>query len=254
MPGTRAARVGPMCTPNDKSKPMENSDMHHASPLMRRLAALSAFRLTAFFLVAALCGSFSLYATAQMAAPAEGKEYLRLKNPQPVETGKNIEVIEFFSYGCPHCGEFEPILQNWLKTKPADVQFRRIPVMFQDRWVPLARIYYTLEALGEEARLSPEVFVAIHSKGQPLWEDKKFFDWAASQGLDRKKVEDMYNSFAIGGKVNRAKMAAQAYQIQSVPLVIVDGKYMSNRVPSHAAIPPLIDTLVAKARAERPKT
>ena len=70
--------------------------------------------------------------------------------------------------------------------------------MFQERWVPLAKIYYTLEALGEEARLSPEVFVAVHGKGLSLWQDKTFFDWAASQGLDRKKVEDMYNSFGIG--------------------------------------------------------
>ena len=99
-----------------------------------------------------------------------------------------------------------PILQGWLKTMPPDVQFRRIPVMFQDRWIPLAKIYYTLEALGEESRLSPDVFVALHGKGLPLWQDKTFFDWAASQGLDRKKVEDMYNSFGIGGKVNRARM------------------------------------------------
>ena len=234
--------------PNDTLMPMENSDMHPFHIVMRRLALVSAF------LLASLSLSFSLYATAQMAAPQEGKEYLRLKNPQPVETGKNIEVIEFFSYGCPHCGEFEPILQNWLKTKPADVQFRRVPVMFQERWIPLAKIYYTLEALGEESRLSPEVFVAIHGKGQPLWQDKTFFDWAASQGIDRKKVEDMYNSVAISGKVNRARRVAQAYNVQSVPLVVVDGKFVSNRVASHAAIPPLVDTLVAKARAERPKS
>jgi thiol:disulfide interchange protein DsbA len=227
---------------------MENSNMHPLQTLMRRPA------LVAAFLLASLSLSFALYATAQTAAPQEGKEYLRLKNPQPVETGKDIEVIEFFSYGCPHCGDFEPVLQNWIKTKPADVQFRRIPVMFQERWIPLAKIYYTLEALGEEARLSPQVFVAIHGKGQPMWQDKTFFDWAASQGLDRKKVEDMYNSFGIGGKVNRARMAAQAYQVQSVPLVIVDGKFVSNRIPSHAAMPPLIDSLVAKARAERPKS
>jgi len=223
---------------------MENSNMHPLQPLMRRLALVAAV----------VFASLSLGVAAQMAAPQEGKEYLRLKNPQPVETGKNIEVIEFFSYGCPHCGEFEPILQNWIKTKPADVQFRRIPVMFQERWIPLAKVYYTLEALGEEARLSPEVFAAVHGKGLSLWEDKTFFDWAASKGLDRKKVEDMYNSFAIGGKVNRARMSAQAYQVQSVPIVIVDGKFVSNRVPSHAAIPPLIDVLVAKARAERPKS
>ncbi len=218
--------------------------MHPLFTLSRRLAIL----------LMACLAALSLGAAAQVAALQEGNQYLRLQNPQPVDTGKKIEVIEFFSYGCPHCGEFEPILQGWLKTVPADVQFRRIPVMFQDRWVPLAKIYYTLEALGEESRLSPDVFVALHAKGLPLWQDKTFFDWAASQGLDRKKVEDMYNSFGIGGKVNRARMAAQAYQIQSVPLVVVDGKFVSNRVPSHAAMPALIDALVAKARAERPKT
>ena len=205
-------------------------------------------------LVAVLLAALSLSAAAQMAAPQEGNQYLRLKNPQPVESGKKIEVLEFFSYGCPHCGELEPNLQGWLKTMPPDVQFRRIPVMFQERWIPLAKIYYTLEALGEESRLSPDVFVALHGKGLPLWQDKTFFDWAASQGLDRKKVEDMYNSFGIGGKVNRARMIAQAYQVQSVPLIVVDGKFVSNRIPSHSAMPPLIDALVARARAERPKT
>jgi thiol:disulfide interchange protein DsbA len=218
--------------------------MHLHHTLSRRLAVL----LTAF--VAAL----SLGAAAQMAPPQEGNQYLRLQNPQPVDTGKKIEVIEFFSYGCPHCGEFEPVLQGWLKTVPPDVQFRRVPVMFNDNWIPLAKAFYTLEALGEEARLSPEMFIALHGKGQKLWQDKVFFDWAASQGLDRKKVEDMYNSFAIGGKVNRARMVAQAYRIQGVPTIVVDGKFISNRVPTHAAFPPLIDALVAKARAERPKT
>ena len=205
-------------------------------------------------LAAAALAFLSLPAWSQTAPLEEGNQYLRLKAPQPVETGKKIEIIEFFSYGCPHCADLEPILQGWIKTMPADVQLRRIPVMYQDRWVPLAKIYYTLEALGEESRLSPDVFVALHGKGLPLWQDKTFFDWAATQGLDRKKVEDMYNSFAIGGKVNRARMIAQSYQVQSVPLIVVDGKYVSNRVPSHSAMPPLIDALVAKARAERPKS
>jgi len=156
---------------------------------------------------AAFVAALSMSAAAQSGAVEEGREYVRLKNPQSVETGKKIEVIEFFSYGCPHCADLEPILQNWMKTMPADVQLRRIPVMFQERWIPLARIYYTLEALGEDKRLSPEVFSALHNKGLSLWQDKTFFDWAASQGLDRKKVEDMYNSFAIAGKVNRARAA-----------------------------------------------
>jgi thiol:disulfide interchange protein DsbA len=222
---------------------MENSNMGLLQELTRRLVPL----------LAVFAAILPLPVAAQTAALQEGNQYIRIKDPQPTETGKKIEVIEFFSYGCPHCGELEPFLQGWIKTMPADVQFRRIPVMFQDRWIPLAKIYYTLDALGEEARLSPEVFTALHGKGLSLWQDKTFFDWAASQGLDRKKVEDMYNSFGIGGKVNRARMAAQAYRVQSVPLVIVDGKFQTNRIGSHAAMPAAIDALVVKARAERPK-
>jgi protein dithiol oxidoreductase (disulfide-forming) len=185
----------------------------------------------------------------------EGTNYVRLKNSMPVE-GKNIEVIEFFSYGCPHCGEFEPVLQGWLKNKPADVTFRRIPVMFQPRWESLARAYYTLEALNEE-KLTPEVFVAVHTRNAPLWNEKDFLDWLATKGVDRKKAEELYGSFAIVGKVNRAKQLAQAYQIQSVPTMVIDGKYATGpeKLPGgHAALPPAIDALVQKARAERPKS
>ena len=215
--------------------------MHLLHTLTRRLLPVAG----------AFLAALSMAAAAQ--SVDEGKEYLRLKNPQPVESGKKIEVIEFFSYGCPHCADLEPILQGWIKTMPADVQLRRIPVMYQDRWIPLAKIYYTLDALGEEKRLSPEVFSALHARGMSLWQDKTFFDWAASQGIDRKKVEDMYNSFAISGKVNRARQAAEAYQVQSVPSFVVDGKFVTYKVSTHKAIPPTLDALIAKARAERPK-
>jgi len=221
---------------------METLTMRSLQILVRRLLPLAVAFLAAFQLPAWAQG-----------APEEGREYVRLKNPQPVETGKKIEVIEFFSYGCPHCGDLEPLLQGWIKTMPADVQLRRIPVMFQERWIALAKVYYTLEALGEEQRLTPEVFKAVHQKGISLWQDKTFFEWAASQGVDRKKVEDMWNSFAISSKMNRARAAAQTYNIQSVPMIVVDGKYVSARVASHAALVSLTDFLVAKARSERPK-
>jgi thiol:disulfide interchange protein DsbA len=222
---------------------MENHTMPLLQTLTRRLLPVAA----------AFLAALSLSALAQPVAVEEGKEYLRLKNPQPVESGKKIEVIEFFSYGCPHCADLEPILQGWVKTMPADVQFRRIPVMYNESWIALAKIYYTLDALGEEKRLSPEVFATIHGRGISLSREAAFFDWAATQGLDRKKVEDMYSSFAIAGKVNRARAAAQAYQVQSVPTVVVDGKFVTHKVGSHRAMPATIDALIAKARTERPK-
>jgi thiol:disulfide interchange protein DsbA len=188
-------------------------------------------------------------------AAVEGRQYSRIK-PQQVETGKKIEVIEFFSYGCPHCAEFEPFLEDWVKTQSADVAFRRVPVMFQPRWVELAKVFYTLEAMGEDWKLSPEVFSALHAKGLALWEPAKFYDWAATKGLDRKKVEDIYNSFAMSGRINRAKQLAQAYNVQEVPLVVVDGKFVTSpsRAGTHAATPAVLNELVAKARAERPKS
>lgn len=196
------------------------------------------------------------FAGASLAAPlVEGKNYTRLANPQPVESGKKIEVIEFFSYGCPHCSALEPYLDAWRAKLPADVAFRRVPVMFHDQWVHLARIYYTLDALGDEAKISPEVFKAIHGEGIALWDDKKFLDWAASKGLDRKKVEAVFTSFAVDSKLKRAMQLGKDYGIDSVPTVIVDGKYMTSSamVGTHAALPGAIDELIAKARAERPK-
>jgi thiol:disulfide interchange protein DsbA len=201
-------------------------------------------------LIAAFLASGS--ALAQL---TEGKNYARIANPQPVETGKKIEVIEFFSYGCPHCAELEPHLDAWLAKLPPDVAFRRVPVMFQQRWTPLAKIYYTLDALGTETKLSPDVFKAIHGQGVALWDADKFYDWAATKGIDRNKAKEVYTSFAVDGKMKRAMQLAQQYNIQSVPTVIVDGKFVtsSDRVGTHAQLPAAIDELVNKARAERPK-
>jgi protein dithiol oxidoreductase (disulfide-forming) len=208
------------------------------------------------FGIAVIVGlALALGAAGASAQLVQGKNYERVKNPQPTESGKKIEVLEFFSYGCPHCAELEPYLDAWLAKLPPDVEFHRVPVAFQERWVALGKIYYTLDVIGEERKLSPEVFQAIHQRNMSLWNDKTFLDWAASKGLDRKKVEDTLASFAIQGKMNRAKQLAQAYNVQSVPTVVIDGKFItsSDRVGTHAALPAAIDELIAKARAERPK-
>lgn len=190
-------------------------------------------------------------------ALVEGQNYTRLKNPQPVDSGKSIEVLYFFSYGCPHCRDFDPELQPWLKQLPADVDFRRVPVDFgREQWANLGKILYTLEALGAEKSMTSEVFVAVHDKRMPLWQDNVFFDWAAGKGLDRKKVEDTYKSFGVNSKMNRARQLAKNYNVQSVPVVYVDGKFQvsADKVGSHANMPAAMNQLIAKARAERPKS
>ena len=213
--------------------------------------SLSAVRLLGRSVMALVV--FAMLAGSASAQLVEGKNYVRLSNPQPVETGNKIEVVEFFSYGCPHCAALEPYLDKWLDNLPPDAAFRRVPVMFHPDWAQLAKVYYTLDAMGEAGKLSPEVFKAIHQQNVNLSDKNKFFDWAASKGLDRKKVEEVFSSFAIDGKVKRALQLAQEYHIEGVPTVIVDGKFMtsSDRVGTHANLPPAITELVAKARSER---
>ncbi|MEO8486046.1 MAG: thiol:disulfide interchange protein DsbA/DsbL [Betaproteobacteria bacterium] len=216
-----------------------------SSPAPRGLLGLA----LAFVAALAFAGSASAQFT-------EGKEFVRLKQPQLVEIGKKIEVVEFFSYGCPHCADLEPHMQGWLKRLPPDVQLRRVPVAFFPQWENLGRVYYTLEALGEDTRLTPDVFSAIHGGNRTnLANEERFFEWAALKGLDRKKVEDTFKSFGIAGKMGRAKQLAQTYNIQSVPTVIVDGKFLlsSSSVGGHERMPSAIDAAVAVARAERPK-
>ena len=129
-------------------------------------------------------------AMAQAADLQEGKDFRRLDKPQPVETGKKIEVIEFFSFSCPHCKDIEPILSAWVKKLPADVQFRRIPVQFSPAWTGTSKVWYTLEGLNEE-RLIPAVFNALHGQNVRLDQDKVFFDW--SQNVAAKTTISPYS-------------------------------------------------------------
>ncbi len=186
---------------------------------------------------------------------AEGKQYVRLKNPQTVESGAKIEVIEFYSYGCNHCRDLEEFLGPWIKKVPADVSFKRIPVAFQPAWINLGKIYYTLEALGRDD-LTPKVFQAIHGANVKLFEDKVFFEWAGNNGLDAKKVEEMWGSFAVNSKMNRAKTLAGNYSVDGVPMLFVDGKFKMQPHQlkgSHKDVPAALDFLIAKARTERKK-
>ena len=185
----------------------------------------------------------------------EGKEYLRLKVPQAVESGTKIEVIEFYSYGCNHCRDLEEFLGPWTKKVPADVAFKRVPVAFQPAWVNLGKIYYTLEALGRED-LTPKVFQAIHGANMKLFEDKVFFEWATNNGLDAAKVQEMWGSFAVNSKMNRAKTVAGNYSVDSVPMLFIDGKFKIQPhllKGSHKDVPAALDFLIAKARTERKK-
>ncbi len=204
-------------------------------------------------IAAALCPAVTL---AQPARPLqELKDYRPVTPAQPVESGNKIEVTEFFQYSCPHCYSYEPTLQGWRKTLPADVEYRRIPISWDDRAVPHVRIYYTLEALGKTSELHSKVFEAIQQKKMPLLKPDEIADFMASNGIDRKQWLDAYNSFSVGARANRAGQVWRAYKVDGTPAMAVDGKYMTSpaMVGSREGSVIVLNSLIEKARAERKK-
>lgn len=166
---------------------------------------------------------------AQGKAPVAGTDYLVLDKPVPTEApaGK-VEVIEFFWYACPHCFAFEPALVAWLKKLPKNVAFRRVPVVFQDSFIPPQKLYYTLEAMGQLDAVHEKVFNAIHVEHQKLDKDNLVIEWAAKQGLDKAKFVETYNSFSVATKVRKAAQLQEAYTVAGVPAMGVAGRFYTD--------------------------
>ncbi len=196
---------------------------------------------------------FSLSAFAAPEEAFEGKDYARVSVPQPVATGKKIEVLEFFWYRCPHCNALEPGLDAWLKKLPKDAQIRRVPAAFRADWVPAAKTYYTLEQMGLINRLHQKVFDAYHVENLNLNDPAVLGGWVTKQGVDRKKFEAIYNSFSTESRVTQGTRLASAYGITGVPTFVIDGKYTTSEsmTGSEPRLFEVLDQLIAKARAER---
>jgi protein dithiol oxidoreductase (disulfide-forming) len=214
--------------------------------------ALAALSLT---LVTAVAG-------ASPSSPQNGVDYRTLDKAQPTESGNKVEVTEFFWYSCPHCNALEPTLEQWVKKQGDNIVFRRVPVAFRDSMVPQQKLYYALEALGKVDELHKKVFDAIHQQRQRLDTDATIVDWVTKQGIDKQKFLDVYNSFSVQSKARRAAQLQTAYQVDGVPLIAVEGQYMTSpsivgaslgNQPEPAlfsATLQVMDWLVAKAEKE----
>ena len=166
---------------------------------------------------------------AQGKPPAEGKDYLLLSKPAPTEApAGQIEVVEFFWYSCPHCNEFEPQLEAWAGKAPKDVSLRRVPVSFRPDFEPQQRLYYVLEALGKVAALHKKVFYAIHVEKQALNTADMVGAWAQKQGIDKAKFTELYNSFPVNMKTRKATQLQEAFMVDGVPALGVDGRYYTS--------------------------
>ena len=181
----------------------------------------------------------------------EDVDYVRI-DPQPAPLDK-VEVIEFFYYGCESCNRLEPSLQAWLKTIPADVSFRRIPAIRRTAWVPLTRLYFSLERLGEIERLHSQVYRVVQEEGVNFVSLPGRDQWADKVGIDRDKLAQLLDSDEVNAQVQRAHDLTVAYGVRATPTFVVDGKYLTSGgvAGSVDGLLAIVDGLIEKARATR---
>jgi thiol:disulfide interchange protein DsbA len=158
----------------------------------------------------------------------EGVQYKRLASPQPTSAPGKIEVVEVFSYACPHCFHMEPEIEEWLKAKPDDVVFVRLPAVFRPEWEPLAKAYFTAEILGVLDKTHEALFEAIHEKNQRFGDEAAIQAFFVSQGVSAEDFKKTFDSFAVAVKVNNAKLMTRRYAIEGVPTLIVNGKFSTS--------------------------
>ena len=207
-------------------------------------------RWRGYFAAALACAA--LAAAAQDLQP--GIDYDVVTPPQPTDDPSKIVVIEFFSYGCPHCNAFNPSLTLWANRLPKDVRLEREAVIFgRQPWQKLAQIYYALQMIGKAEQLTPSVYGALHVERVNWQTDNDIINWMAAHGVDREPFAAAMSSFSMRTYVTRGDQLATAYKVQAVPWIIVDGKYArpisdNGDFLSQLAI---VDRLIEKARAEK---
>lgn len=181
-----------------------------------------------------------------------GQDYIVLNPPQSTEGGGKVEVIEFFSYACGHCYKLEPFLASWAKKLPPDVTFKRVPGAGSQAWAQLALLYYSLEAMGKLDPVHDRAFEAIHEQRVNLTNPKVRGEWITKQGLDAAQYASVEKSFTVQSKLSRAVQMQGAYKVDGVPMVIVNGKYVTST--GHAGGPekvvPIVEQLIAMSRKE----
>lgn len=180
------------------------------------------------FAALGLAGLLAVTASADDSKPQyeEDQHYTVLENTPSAQAPEGkTELIEFFWYGCPHCHRLEPLLHPWLKERTDTVHLRLIPAVFSARWAVGARVYYTLEAMGR-LDLHPVVFSLVHEQGRPLKTGEGIGRMLEIFGIDPAAFAETFRSQAVTDRLEEARELPEAYDIDGVPALVVDGRYL----------------------------
>jgi thiol:disulfide interchange protein DsbA len=192
--------------------------------------------------------TFLALSTSPQASIIAGHDYVVLSTPQRQERNGKIEVVEFFSWGCPHCYEFYPMLSRWLGTLPKDASFKRVPVgLGHPEWEALARAYYALQSTGDVDRLDSQIFQDIHKNHVWLHDEASITAWVGKHGVNVAKFTEAYRSFGVNTSAGQAEQRAEDFRIPGVPTLAIAGKYTVDG--EQAKMLTTSDQLIAMERA-----
>jgi protein dithiol oxidoreductase (disulfide-forming) len=184
-----------------------------------------------------------------------GEHYLRVRAEQQTANPDKIEVAEVFAYSCPHCFQFEPALQKWLRKKPADVEFVQMPhTLGQPGGVPRNKAFYAARMLGVLDRFHPALFSAVHVQHKPMATvDEIRALFVESTGVKAADFDGAFNGFAADAGFRRGENAIQAMGISSVPTLVVNGQYFTSAgmTGGFSGMLEVTDFLIEKVRKER---
>jgi len=210
-------------------------------------------RFSLYLLLLAFLAFLGLSLTAS-AELVEGRHWKAVSAPATEQDADEIEVLEFFSYGCPHCGDINPLIKQWVAALPSDVRFERVPVTFgRAAWESLARLYFALDYADVLDRLDQDVFEAVTKQRTNLYTEKAVLNWVAGQDVDPEAFAKLYNSFAVEAALARANTLAARFKVNAVPMIIVDGRYqvLGEGAKTKAELLEIAGALIERARQER---
>lgn len=182
-----------------------------------------------FVLFLAFCLAPAIFAQeAALPDVSKGEGFSPIVPPQPTQDPNKVEILEFFWYGCPHCYRFEPLLQEWAKSLPANVTLIKQPAIFSSNWAAGAYAYFVAEALGVTDKVHNALFDAFQDTGKPIESEEQLAELFAGLGVAKEDFHTAYNSFMVTTRIRQAESMPARYGITGVPAVVINGKYLTN--------------------------
>ena len=177
--------------------------------------------------------------------------YFAIFPSQPGGEGDRVQVLEFFWYACPHCYDLEPHLEAWLKNKPDNIDFDRVPAMFQRSDVVMqAKTYYALRLMGLDEKLNEVIFHTIHKQDNKLRTQEEMEKLLSGHGVDLDAYRKAMKSFAVQTQARRAAVLAERFDVRGVPAIVVDGKYRTGGLDARLTME-VTDYLIDRVKKEK---